>query len=245
MNSHVQIPKSFLKNFSYKPRDKGRVVDYLDLKKKEILCENIKTLGTITGFYSDECEEFLDKNIEDPVNKIIEKIKPFGRNTIQQVSIGPEEIKVIFDFFNYSFSRSKYAVNQANTYCITSAIQPVTNEELIWLQKHNIFNEYCLRVLINRTDINFVIPRNCFYIKTSSYLDKPYIILPFSKKYAIILISKQEDATQKEDDNEHLFIDDKVDIHKLNENALWFEKLMNNEFIVGDKKELSRLKVLL
>jgi hypothetical protein len=227
-------------------REKGKVVDYLDIKNKVIIESTpIKILDTIENYYSEECEIFLSEHIESPFAEISKNIKSFSNGKLKKLTLNPDDIHSIFDFYNYTFSRSKFAKKQADLNLITAVIQPVTNEELIWLQRHNIFNEYCVRILINRAKTNFVIPRNCFYIKTSTYSDKPYIILPFSKKTSIILLSKEEDIANRQYDNEFLYIDSNQEIEKLNKNALYFEILMNNEFIVGDKSELYRLKELL
>jgi len=242
MKSHVQIPKSILKNFAYRSQDDGLVVDYLDLNDNTIKTEKIKKLDTIENYYSEECEIFLSENIESPFAEISKKIKSFGSGKLKNLTLVASEIKIIFDFYNYTFSRSRYAVLQANLNCMASVVQPVTNEELIQLQRHNIFNEYCVRILRNRTDTNFLIPRNCFYIKTSSVSKNPYIILPFSKKTALVLLSKEEDIATRQYYNEYLFVDSDKRVKILNEKALNFEILMNNEFIVGQLSELKRIR---
>ena len=62
MNSHVQIPKSILKNFAYKAGKKGLVVDCLDLKNNRIKKEKINKLDTIEDYYSEEFDKKMGEN---------------------------------------------------------------------------------------------------------------------------------------------------------------------------------------
>ena len=71
-NSHVQIPKAILKNFSFRDYEtnelnktvKRNMVYVLDLNSKTIQPENIKLLDTIEGYYSLDMEKFLGTHIE-------------------------------------------------------------------------------------------------------------------------------------------------------------------------------------
>ncbi|MCK4812556.1 MAG: DUF4238 domain-containing protein [Candidatus Marinimicrobia bacterium] len=244
MNSHVQIPKSILRNFAYKSKKDGYVVDYLDLHNNSIKTERIKKLDTIENYYSKDCEDFLSTTIEGPFGEISKKIREFGKGKIDPLTLSEREKHAILDFFNFTLKRSKIALEEANKASLTSAISPITQEEILMLSRARFFKEYFVNIIVNRTEIDFVIPRNCFYDKKAKSPEKRHYILPFAHKVAIILLPNEEskDYDSENKHRDYFYIDNENIMKKLNEFALHTEVGTNNEFVVGNINELNRLK---
>ncbi|MCF7831996.1 MAG: DUF4238 domain-containing protein [Candidatus Marinimicrobia bacterium] len=247
MKSHVQIPKSILKNFAYKSGKDGLVVDYLDLSCNEIKTEKINKLDTIEGYYSEEFDKRMGEKYETPFGDISKRIRDFNKNKLDKLSLSERETKTILDFYNNIFFRGKFALEKANKYSLTSVVRPIEQEELIILTRENLFTGNWVNIIRNKTNIDFVIPRNCFYVKKSKSAKKPHYILPITPKSAIILIPKEEieEFETTKGTRDHYSVDDENTIKTLNEFALEIEKGTNNMFVVGNKLELSRLKKLL
>ena len=72
-NSHIQLPKCVLKHFS---ESSGRVF-YLDVKTGNIGLTSAAVLGTEYGFFSDEQEAYLSKEIESPIALVASKVRTF------------------------------------------------------------------------------------------------------------------------------------------------------------------------
>lgn len=247
MNCHVQIPKSILKNFAYKAGKDGLVVDYLDFNDKKIKTEKIKKLDTITGYYSESFEKHLGEKFETPFGNISKKIKDFTINRISNLTLSKKETETVLEFFNNIFLRGQFALQKANEYSLTSIIQPIGQEELIRSTKQNLFVGYWMNIIKNKTKIDFVIPRNCFYAKKSRISQKLHYIFPITPRAAIILIPNEEieDFMTGNGKIDYYHIDDESSIKVLNDFALEIEKGTNNQFIAGNKSELERLREFL
>ncbi len=244
MNSHVQIPKSILRNFAYKSKKDGYVVDYLDLHNNSIKTERIKKLDTIENYYSKDCEDFLSTTIEGPFGEISKKIREFAKGKTDKLIPTEEETRAIYDFFEFTLKRSKFLLVEANKTSLTSVISPITQEEIIMVSKARFFKDYFVNIIKNKTKIDFVIPRNCIYVKKAKSKEKRHFILPFFPKVAIILMPNDEKKEFDSANNhrDHFHIDDENSVKILNEFALHTEVGTNNEFIVGNINELNRLK---
>jgi hypothetical protein len=245
MNSHVQIPKSILRNHSYQYKNRGDVVDYLNLKNNRIYKrKRIRELGAIEGYYSDEFKKYLSDNIETPFGEISKRIREFSNNKVQNLSFGEKESKIVLEFFNNIFLRSELTLKTTNQYSSSAIINPFSHEELLRLSRQNFFKENWINIIINKIDKRFVIPRNCFYAKKSNTHNKFHYILPFTPQVAIILLPKEEISEYETEKGkiDYLYIDDEKTIENMNELALSIELNTNNKFIVGEVNELKRLR---
>ncbi len=244
MNSHVQIPKSILKNFAYKSKKDGLVVDYLDLVDNTIKTEKIRILDTKKDYYSEEFDKTMGKIFETPFGDISKKIRDFAMKKNSNISFSEKETKAVLYFCNNIFLRGEYALNKANEFSYTSIIQPISQEELIGSTRANLFRGNWLNIIVNKTKTGFIIPRNCIYVKKSETPNKLYYIFPLSPWVAMILMPEEEAISMETEkgSREYFYIDDESLVKILNNIALKIETGTNNKFIVGDKVELQRLK---
>jgi hypothetical protein len=243
LNSHVQIPKSILKNFAYKSKKDGLVVDYLDLNDDTIKTEKIKKLDTIPDYYNEEFERYLSDNIEGPFGDISKKVRDISKKKIDNPKLTLKEINAVLNFFETSFKRGKFALDLANRTSVTSILHPISQEELIYTTSRFFIN-YFVNIIRNETKIDFVIPRNCTSISLSKTKDKFHAILPFTPRIALVLIPNEEkpEYITKDKKVRLICINDADILRYYNMSALKTEIEMNNMFIVGNKRELFWLK---
>ena len=71
MGDHY-IPQYYLKSFSQKD---GKSIWVYDKIEKRKFSTQVKSIGNITGFYSDEVEKYLANTIENPANEVLKKIR--------------------------------------------------------------------------------------------------------------------------------------------------------------------------
>jgi hypothetical protein len=247
VNSHIQITKSLLRGFSH-DTDGGEKVYYLDLSDNAIKEEKIKTLGTEYGYYNEDIEKFLSKEVECKIGDISKLFKDFSKQKNKQLIITTEEKECINEFFKYSLIRSTYtikAVNKASFFSksfngyTTNDIFQFANDSILV----NFFEKFDSDILLNKSNVEFVIPRNCFY--SAMVTDKPTkYVLPINSRTAFILINKCELSNFIIDGKHHyLQISDDDVVNSFNKRALVDEKFFNNAFVVANrKKELEDLQ---
>lgn len=235
-----------MKNFSWKDRNKGQCVYCLCLKIIEITEEKINELGTEKDFYSVEVEKELCDNIEQPTGIVLKKILEWGSSN-KNINLNSDDKKHIVKYIRYLLYRSDKFVQEINKESILSkTLGSLEKNELFKLDDivpslRDSLNKYDVNLIINNTDVNFVIPRNGFY----QY--KNIIIFPFSPRKALCLLTFDEMKKYISDGFvNHLKVDDNLTIQTLNKRALFMEKEMNNEFIIAKcKDELEPLLNLL
>lgn len=247
INSHIQITKSLLRNFSHRTNE-GEKVYYLDLLDNQIKEEKVKKLGTELGYYSEEVEKYLNEKVENKIGDVAKRFRDFSKQKINELIVTEEDQESIKQFFKYSMIRSGAVIKAANKASyISSFFGGYTTNDIISFVDDSLlvspFMEYYADILINESDIEFVIPRNCFY--SAMIKDKPTkYILPINPRVAFILIHNSE--------FDRYIVDGKYHYHQINDDdvaiscnrrALFDEKQYNNKFIVANrKKELEDLQ---
>lgn len=88
VNSHIQMPKQVLKNFTNK---NGQLFIY-DFEKKIISMGYPKTVYTEWGYYSDDIETFLGCEIESDLGKLLKFIKETSFETGTELPVKYREI---------------------------------------------------------------------------------------------------------------------------------------------------------
>ena len=248
INSHVQIPKAIMKNFSFKEIElnednkpvKCDMVYYLDIKCQAVKTGNIKSLGTIEGYYSPDMEEFLGTRIEGPLGDLMKNAWRFYQDKISQYNINDNSV---IDFAHYAFLRSKLVLNEVNKPDIVKDfLQSVgyntekTQEDLLMHPEalNGIFDNYVVKVFENHSAVDLVVPRNCIYYmeRTSGHMTW---FIPFSPRLAFNLVDKHD--AYKFQEGCVLYHDDDELIRKMNRHALECEIRVNNEFIVSKRME--------
>ena len=107
VDSHIQIPKGVLKHFA----DHTHRVYYLDTKTEHIGLAGAKKLGTEYGYYSDKHEQFLNKEIEDPLMKLGRKVRRLSDDESLTITLSKDEEIVLKRYIVTSITRSNLALN--------------------------------------------------------------------------------------------------------------------------------------
>lgn len=73
VNSHIQLPKFILKRF----RGTDGKVRYLTLSDLMLHSSGVKNLGTEQGYYSEDMEKYLNREVENAYSKLVDKVARF------------------------------------------------------------------------------------------------------------------------------------------------------------------------
>lgn len=248
VDSHIQIPKGVLKHFT----DHSGRVYYLDTKTEHIGLTAAKILGTEYGYYSDKHEQFLNKEIESPLMKLGRKVRRLLDDESLTITLSKGEETVLKRYIATSISRSYLALN---------SMQKATGKysQLLFSaqQKHDFisafgatqngsvyytFENHYLVVLINQTDVNWIVPRNCFYAVSSQVLE--CIVAPVSPRCALCLFPP-EYAEKNVDSLQYRLgvVNDPTFAVTMNKRALLYEYIFNQTFVASaTKNELEQLR---
>lgn len=246
VDSHIQAPKSLIKQFCGK---NGRMYRY-DFATGQIRACGAKVLGTEHGYYSEGMEQYLGREIEAPFAELVNKIRPFLEGSSPSLSLDSNAELVLKRFVKAAAARSGMAWNSFfHNSVYAQFFDDQTNHDrlVLYCLKTNAvpffdFEDYHMAILQNETNCPFVLPRNCFYVVFSN--GYRCIITPISPKYVLALVP---------DDYQGLFeplgrhvtapLFRKDDIWIMNQTALEYEYVYNRSFVVcPDRAELLRLQ---
>lgn len=248
VNSHIQIPRGVLKHFA----DHTQRVYYLDTKTEYMGLAGAKKLGTEYGYYSDKHEQFLNKEIENPLINLGAKVRKLLYDESLTITLSQEEESTLKRYIATSIARSNLALEAMH-----KASGKYSQLLLSTQQKHDFisgfgatqnnsvyqtFESYYLVVLINRTDVNWVVPRNCFYAVSSHELE--CIVAPVSPKCALCLLPPKY-AEENMDSLQYRLgvVNDPTFVTIMNKRALLYEYLFNQTFVASaTKAELEELR---
>ncbi len=238
MDSHKQLPKFIIKNFSQK---NGRVF-YYDLKKDAIKMKGPGALGVEEDYFSKQIETKLNKEVETPCSRILSKMK---KESINNIKLSEKEEYDIKKFFSVSMFRSNFASEDFRYNSIFAQWLPdqITHDFLVDASLDGEIIEYVncrsVSVLNNQSEISFVTSRNGYTIISANNFE--LIIMPFTPFRAIALI-----PMDREEKNTIIPIPDPDDIKYINEQIASFEYIYNKDFIIStNKEELLRLQTYL
>ena len=248
VDSHVTIPKSFLKNFGYKSTN-GVVIDYIDINTMKIKTKKIKEYGVIYGYYSKHIERYLSDNFESKIALINKEIKEFRKENLDNIILSNERLEDIYNFFDITTYRNLEFLKGFNEESISSKLiggynhndllDIIANKHISKRNQH-IYNGLKFNLMINKTNRNFVISDNMISsIKVDS--GNEIIILPISTKECLVLMDSQ--YYQKYMVNGDLYymrIDDEKKIGKINR-SIFKKAKEKNENIIGEMEELEIL----
>lgn len=250
VKSHVQMPKGLMKAFSHRTEN-GRCVYYLDLKDMEIKEEKINELGTKKGLYNPMSEAILDRFYESPFFEAIQNVKKFTEGKQENLSFNQQEKEALLNFLKISIMRSNATRQKAEETSFVASIFPNAYRAVLIPTMHLVMNEisfldgYHISILINRSRLRLVAPRNC--VSFSFKDDILYYVLPLSPQVAI-LYQPDELYRLLFDENGNLCyslaeVGDEEFIQSINLVAGINEKDFNNEFLIGaGREELEILK---
>lgn len=237
MKSHVQLPKSVLKNFSFQTNKDGKCCYVYDFKSKKITIEKIKELGTIKDFYSESTEKYLSKMVEQPFGMLMKKFKELEKGNIAEFSLDVQEQKNIKSYANYLLYRSDNFIEQVNQNIFISKVIGDMKREYIFEKENEIsemkvFDKFTVEFLVNRTDYNFILPRNGYYYYLKDEVWR--VTIPITPKLAFMLIDNNSSGSSVLFRNN---ITEKESIKILNRFATRVEESTNFDFLASYSKQ--------
>lgn len=250
VESHIQIPNTILKHF----RDEttpDKKVWYLDISTQEIRKKPSSRLGTSKGYYSIDGENYWNTTIEDPIGKLNQQVLLFCAGKIKNITFHPTDMNIIKRYIKSAMVRSKTAfesmkssISNSDDYTeqqLHDALSVVGMTAVDEITQSLGFDQMVATILVNRTDRNFVVPRNCFYCVSRD--NHPNYIMPISPKGALIILPKSQiqNAT-----GNYGVIDSEEQILRLNKYALKYECIFNGDFVASNcRTELEYLQEVL
>ena len=253
MDSHIQLPNGVLKHFrSNEPRASGRVY-YLDLNDGCIHLSGSKRLGTETGYYSEEIESYLNKEIETPFTSLAAKVRSFAEKDLDTLVLDVTVEETLKRYIVAAMARSKLALNSLMKKSVTAQFMSMqaNHDDLVLIStlgNHGLIpllQSHKMLVLVNRTDRQFVVPRNCFYtVHSQGY---SCIVAPISPICALELVPEKYSGNVINGEEYRFgYIDDPNIISEMNKQALRYEYSFNQTFVASASRyELEKLKTYL
>lgn len=227
---------------------KGKV-DYLDLDDYCLHARGPKQLGVQEGYFSEEMEQYLCRQIEQPFSILVADVNAFLVENSEAVVISDAVELACMRYISAAYYRSEHAYSAflAGSYTAILYDTQSNHDDLVFFSTQNnngVFpglEKHHMIVLVNRTERLFVVPRNCFYSISSQ--GKPCYVAPVSPVCAIGLIPEEYPSTR---DQRLWVIDNPDDIWRMNVQALRFEYLFNKKFVASYRiAELEQLKTWL
>lgn len=248
VNSHVQIPKSILKDFSsheVEITDKGpsqhNYVYSLNMDGS-ITKSDIKDCNTIFGYYEDKVEKEIIKKYEDLIGNI--KTNIFSLHKKGKITLKKSDSDVVKSFLTTIFLRSPervklYCENSTTWFLFATSPQ---NQLLYEYEKrkelfNKFFDGYNINIFQNKTKINFIIPQVCFYDILLSPNKEVMFVFPISPGIAIVLIKNIEKYIDADGVLLHQITTDERVIDRFNKNAIYAEYMYNKQNVYAKNRE--------
>lgn len=245
VDSHIQIPKFILKQFCV-PDKSGRVYN-LRLQEKKIYLTGPSKLGTESGYYSEDTEQYFNQGFETPFSKLAASVRHFINSDNNDLQL-PVTMETDFKrFVKAQMIRSGLAIE---TMCKSSYTAdfctPQENHDFLVLfasemskEKQPLFENYSMVILINKTSTQYVVPQNCFYTVLSHGIEN--IVVPISPICALSLVpSELFDTLGLIRESRIGYIVNDCDIVGHNYRALLYEYIYNhsrNGFIAAARED--------
>lgn len=246
IDSHIQMPKLLLKRFH---NDKHKFY-YYDVPGCYIGKNGTaESTNTELGYYSAEVEQFINDTIESPIGKILAYVdeKGFDKETLSVTSKIDETVK---NFFCSLISRDPSLIKKMHEEGSLITLFSERDQHdyaaingILLSQEANVFSEYIVTFMINRTTIPFVLPVCGLY--SFSFNGHTVINLPVSPETAICLIHRDyaERLLHKDGAISMFEISDEVVIHRMNGWAFSAQlKQKYGRIVCPSRNELDRLK---
>lgn len=241
LNSHIQIPDSFLKKFSHTVREdvtingkllknKLFLVWYLQISNGVFGEIETKDFYTSFGYYTDENEKLLSRYFEGPMGDIASKIRnAFKRHGSPTLS--DSDFKTINGFITISLARSKELFQKIYYYSKCEIDMNETIKLAIELIEQSP-NEYeQIEILHNTSGEDFVIPTCCcVYTKTG-------IVIPLFPNIA--LLAKPSAGNQKSFAVRN--ITNANEINEINYAAIASERNYHGVVVFKTKEQIERM----
>ena len=108
INSHIYIPESILNRFSFRDKDSRKMINYIDIKERQIKESTTRRFNSEMGYYTDNNETFLSSEIESSIGRIIRKVEDSIKQKNYKIPLTMKEEKNVIDYLTYSFLRCDF-----------------------------------------------------------------------------------------------------------------------------------------
>ena len=189
VQSHIQMPKLLLKRF----HNKYNHFCYYDVMNKYIGTNgSANSMNTEYGYYSLSTEHYLRDNIETPFGNILAYIErmDFNQDTF---SISSNFNKITRDFIYALMARDPVMLQSMQDGSVFAQFLPARDQHdyaavngVAIARKSEMFSDYILTFMINRTGIPFVLPIGGLY--NYALNGHSVINLPISPQIALCLV---------------------------------------------------------
>lgn len=194
LNSHIVVPKCVLRQFV---DDKYFLYQYDKNKVRHpreplISHGHPDTVNTEYGYYSKEVEHILSNNIESPIGKVIRFI---NENHFKEPSFAfsTEYQQTIREYIWALLSRSQNMLTSIKGNSIYFQFMTKQNQHdyavtsgLIFSQEKNLFSEYGITFLVNKTSNPFILPLCGVFSYCQN--EKRMIFVPLSPYLSVVLV---------------------------------------------------------
>lgn len=249
VKSHIQIPKSIVKNFSFKDvvksNDSMTKIDFtykLSVKNSHIRKIKAKNFCTKKGYYDDDVEEILSCKYEAPFGNIKKEIYQFIKGKKKTMTITPLCFQIAFNFLSSLWNRNKMSLQlYKEESLLKDILPPLTASEYqkichkIQISPLGFIEDYSMTILIAKGNLDFV-TTSCGF--TIIPVNKQWLFfLPICPKGGILFYKLAKDGSP---DKNTLF---SYPNHTLEINKYLYrtEKVLKGEGVISNKRETLEL----
>lgn len=243
IKSHIVLPKFLLKSFEI-----DHSFWYYDIDKDFIAKGNASSFNTEKGYYSDETEQILNREIETPFSNLLNNYRP-SVLAEDEFEMSLNDILCIKRFCYSLLCRNPQMVEKVKDKSVfyqfltesdqhgSAAIMGIKEGERI-----GIFDEYDASFFINRTVIPFVLPNCGLY--SLRLKEHPAIVLPVSSDVMFALGKNMRKENEESVELQRGLITEESVIKRMNMQALMQQIDINGggRIVCSRKEELNRLR---
>lgn len=242
INSHIQIPAGILKYFRDTTSPEKKVWS-LDTGSGKITRRPYHHLGTQSGYFAPETEQFWNETIESPIASLNSRIRAFCEGKAASVKVTPEDLDTAKRYVKASMLRSGLTYDTFLKHSVTAFLfSDQENRDAIarfgMSEQAGGFEKmtdgFRLSLLVNKSTRHLVVPRNCFYWISSHKMLS--IVIPISPQGALLLVP----GDYPSEPEEYGVLQKAEDVEWLNTSALRAEYHQNKatgSFVAADRKE--------
>lgn len=248
VDSHIQMPKLLLKRF----HNEYNRFFYYDIKGGFVGSKGTaKSMNTKYGYYSASTEHFLRDRIETPFGRILSYIEHLDFE--QDRFCMTEDFEQVTKNFMYAIiARDPLVVSKMGEQGVFLQFLPVralhdlaVRNGIAIAKEKNIFREYVLTFMVNRTDVPLVLPLAGLY--DYGLNGHTIINLPISPEIALCLAHKDYAKHLIHDDGiiSMFLVDRPEQLKKMNECAFLAQQKRKWGCVVcPQREELDRLAAM-
>ena len=190
INSHVVIPKSILEKYAYIDGKRRHIIKYIDLNTLEIKEEKTSKFNTEIGYYSVDNEKILSDEAESRIGNVIKKLQEINVDT----NFEQKDIESIYKFIAYQVIRTDFFSEKLKKEFEFDLDNKIIKNKFIEEEQklnilYNIIRDTDMYVIVNFSNIKFVLPSNLMYTFDADTEEYKWITI-LSPDIALVLLRK-------------------------------------------------------